>query len=63
VLALLAAGENPQDPRLAPAVDFLKKADIVGTYALGVRCQVLLLLPRNAGDQGADGARPQRLLA
>ena len=45
VLALLAAGESPQDARLAPAVEFLMKADIVGTYALGIRCQVLLLLP------------------
>src|SRR5687768_15018856 len=28
VLALLSAGENPQDERLAPAVEFLKKADM-----------------------------------
>ena len=34
-----------QDPRMVRAVNFLKSADIVGTYALGVRCQVWSLLP------------------
>ncbi len=43
--ALLAAGEDPQDKRLAPAIAFLKQAKLVGTYALGLRCQVMLLLP------------------
>ena len=38
VLALLAGGESPQSDKLAPAVQFLMKADIIGTYALGVRC-------------------------
>ena len=45
VWALLSAGENPTDPRLAPAIDFLKKADIVSTYSLGIRCQVMTMLP------------------
>jgi hypothetical protein len=43
--ALLAAGENPQDPKMAQAIDFLKKADSRGVYALGLRMQVWLLLP------------------
>jgi hypothetical protein len=47
VYALLAAGENPQDPRLVEAIEFLKKADIVGTYASSLRAQVWLLLPRS----------------
>lgn len=45
--ALLAAGENPQDAPLAAAVEFLKKANIRGVYALGLRMQVWLLLPPN----------------
>src|SRR3954464_14924625 len=28
--ALLASGENPQDPRLAKAIEFLKGADMTG---------------------------------
>src|SRR5687768_14636106 len=45
--ALLAAGENEQDPRIAKAVNWLGKANIVGTYALGLRSQVWPLLDRN----------------
>ena len=48
VYALLASGDSPQDPRLLPAIDFLKKADLVGVYALAMRAQVWLLLPRTA---------------
>lgn len=43
--ALLAAGENPQDASLSAALEFLKKANIRGVYALGLRMQVWLLLP------------------
>jgi hypothetical protein len=45
VQALLLSGDSPQDPRLAPAIDFLIKADLVGTYAIAIRSQVMLLLP------------------
>ena len=38
--ALLYARENPQDPRIKEALDWLLKADIHGIYALGFRCQV-----------------------
>src|SRR3954469_25381 len=47
VYALLAGGDNPnREPKLAEAVDFLKRAKSTGTYALGVRCMVWLLLPQ-----------------
>lgn len=62
VLALLSAGENPQDDRLGPAVEFLMKADMVGTYALGVRCQVTLMLPQTAETKALMGRDLRRLL-
>src|SRR5688572_27612566 len=37
--ALLAAGESPQEERLAKAIEFLKKAELVGVYALALRAQ------------------------
>jgi hypothetical protein len=46
--ALLAAGESPQEPRLQQAIDFLKKADLVGVYALGMRMQVWSFLPQTS---------------
>ncbi|MDQ3441262.1 MAG: DUF4159 domain-containing protein, partial [Planctomycetota bacterium] len=45
VYALLAAGESPQDERLAKGIEFLKKADLGGVYALALRAQVYQLLP------------------
>lgn len=44
--ALLAAGEKPTDARLAPAIEFLKKANLIGTYAISMRCMVALNLPK-----------------
>jgi hypothetical protein len=46
VYALLASGEDPQSPKLAPAIAWLKTADMIGTYAISMRCQVWLKLPR-----------------
>ena len=46
VYALLDAGESARDEKLAPAIEFLKKAHIEGTYALAMRSQVWLLLPK-----------------
>jgi hypothetical protein len=43
--ALLASGESPQDERLAKSIDFLKKTELIGVYALALRAQVYLLLP------------------
>ena len=53
VYALLASGENPNaQPKLADGIEFLKKAKIGGTYALGIRCIVWLLLPETAEIKG-----------
>jgi hypothetical protein len=43
--ALIAAGEDVHSPKLAAAIDWLKKADVIGVYPLGLRCQVWLLMP------------------
>src|SRR4051794_15422454 len=40
VYGLLAAGEDPQSPKLKPAIEWLKKAQLGGTYAVGIRAQV-----------------------
>ncbi|MEZ0265031.1 MAG: DUF4159 domain-containing protein [Phycisphaerae bacterium] len=45
--ALLAAGESPQDAKLAKAIAFLKTADIRGTYARGIRMLVWHQLPES----------------
>jgi len=45
VYALLCAGESPQDERLAPAIDYLRRTPTTGVYALGLRCQIWLMLP------------------
>jgi hypothetical protein len=42
--ALLTAGEKPDEPRMAKAISFLEKADVVGVYSLGLRAQVWHLL-------------------
>lgn len=43
--ALLASGESPQEAKLQSAIKFLKKADIIGVYAAGLRSQVWTFLP------------------
>lgn len=48
--ALLAAGESPNDPRIKAAVEFLKSCDMVGMYALAMRCQVWLLIPHQSAE-------------
>ncbi|CAN5375131.1 DUF4159 domain-containing protein [soil metagenome] len=46
IYALLAAGEKPSNnPKLAAAIDWLKKNDTKGIYALGCRAQVWNLIP------------------
>ena len=40
-------------PRLAPAIDYLKKNGTTGVYALGVRCQVWLMLPQTPDVRAA----------
>ena len=51
--ALLASGESPNDPRIKAAVEFLKQADIVGIYAIAMRCQVWLLIPHESAEMRA----------
>ena len=53
--SLLAAGEKKSDPRIVKALDFLKRADIVGIYALGVRSEVWLSLGNNVRHVRLDG--------
>lgn len=49
VYALLSAGERPDNPKLAPAIQYLKTADFLSVYTLGMRCQVWrMLLPDDA---------------
>jgi hypothetical protein len=43
--ALLASGENPQDPRLVKAINWLLDTEFDGTYAVGLRAQVWQFLP------------------
>ncbi len=45
VYALLACGENPNDPRLAKAIQFLHTQPINGTYAVSLKCLVWHQLP------------------
>ena len=61
--ALLAAGESPQDPRILKAIDFLLKADMIGTYAVGFRCQVWLNIPKNDTITAAIAKDAKLLLA
>lgn len=62
VLALLVSGESPQDPRIAPAVEFLLTQELIGTYAMGVRSQVMLLLPQTPRTKQVMRKDLQRLL-
>jgi hypothetical protein len=43
--ALLASGMGPEDPKLVPAMKFLKREQITGTYALAMRMQVWASIP------------------
>ena len=60
--ALLASGQSPQNEKLLKPIAFLKQAEIVGTYALAMRCQVWNLLPRSPENRILF-ARDARLLA
>jgi hypothetical protein len=45
VYALLLAGESPDNPKLAAAIQYLLDHPATGTLAVGMRCQVWRLLP------------------
>ncbi len=59
--ALLASGESPKEPKLKPAIDFLKHANIQSTYGLGISAQVWTLLPQTP-DTRAVITRTARML-
>ena len=44
VNAMLVSGDSPQDPSLKRAIDFLKTAELNGTYAVAVRAHVWALM-------------------
>lgn len=54
VYGLLAAGENPQEPRIKAAIEWLKKADIHGHYAVSMRAQVWPFLKNEAEARTAS---------
>jgi hypothetical protein len=45
--ALLAAGEDPTNPKLAKAIEFLKELQTTDAYVLGMRAQVWRYLPKS----------------
>jgi hypothetical protein len=46
IYALLASGENHQEEKLKPAIEWIKKQRLVGNYALGLRAQIWQFLPQ-----------------
>ncbi|MDB5296520.1 MAG: hypothetical protein JWO31_2503, partial [Phycisphaerales bacterium] len=60
--ALLEAGEKPTDPRLAKAIEFLRKCDLFGTYATGLRCMVFSKLPADPENRILLKADANRLI-
>lgn len=60
VYALLAAGESPDNPKLKPAIDWLRKAKVHGTYVIGIRLNVYSYLPHNVVR--AEAAQDQQFL-
>ncbi len=53
VYALLASGESYQDARIARGIAFLEKEDLIGTYAIGLRCQIWNLVHMNPAVRAA----------
>jgi len=51
VYGLLAAGENPQKAQVAAALKFLDGADVIGTYAMGMKLQSWNYIERPTPDQ------------
>jgi hypothetical protein len=62
VLALLAAGDVPQSDQLVKPIDFLLKADLIGTYAIGCRMQVLMFLPETPETKAVMRRDVERLI-
>ena len=45
VYALLSSGESHQDQRINKAIDYIRKTDTTGVYALGMRMQIWSMIP------------------
>jgi hypothetical protein len=60
--ALLAAGESPQEPRIADAIQYMLKNKTIGVYGLGLRLNVWNLLPKTPDIQAAIKADSAQLL-
>ena len=60
--ALLAGRESPQEPRLQKAIAFLRKANMQGIYALGMRASVWQLLPNSPENRAAIALDYQLLI-
>ncbi|MEM8874556.1 MAG: DUF4159 domain-containing protein [Planctomycetota bacterium] len=60
---LLACGEDPQSRRIQRSVDWLIEADIIGTYALGMRASVWPYMPKTDKYKQAALKDAQLLLA
>lgn len=64
--ALLSAGENLENAKLAAAINYLKATDFTGIYTLGMRCQLWrMLLPNPDIKQKlrADGEALQKSIS
>ena len=59
--ALLSTGRSATDPKLARAIDLLRRANLTGVYAVGVRAQIWLYLPKTEENRQAM-ARDARFL-
>lgn len=60
IYALVASGENPQDPRIVQAIDSVRKMDLKGSYALGLRATMWTVLPpteANRASMSKDAAQ------
>jgi hypothetical protein len=58
--ALLASGENDQDPKMMAAIEWLKKANIIGTYGVAMRAQVWNAMPNVKKKEYIKNAKRDR---
>ena len=49
--SLLAAGESPQSEPVAKGIAWLNKADVIGTYAMGMKLQIWNYIERRTEEQ------------
>lgn len=62
VYALLASGEKHDDPRLTKAIDFLKRTEITGVYAVAMRMLAFSFLPQTDEVKRLIGRDAQLML-